>query len=89
MINIKYKNIGKSTKLFCEACENINYMELLYIFHSLDIFSVCVTKSNKEIIAVCPFCGKIKKVSLSFSQIKSRKFKDLYTVKPCELKERE
>ncbi len=89
MINIKYKNIGKSTKLLCEVCKNITSMELLYIFHSFNIFSVCITKSNEEIISICPFCGNIKNVSLSFSKLKSGKFNGLYSVKPCELKERD
>lgn len=88
MINIKYKNIGKTTKLFCHKCENVTNMELIYIYHSLDIISFSISKSNKELLAVCPFCGEIKKVVLSPSQLNFRKTDKLYIVKPDELKER-
>lgn len=88
MINIKYKNIGKTTKLFCKKCENIAHMELIYIYHSFDVASFSVAKRNKELLAVCPFCGEIKKVILSPSQLKLRKMDNLYIIKPDELKQR-
>ncbi|MBR4949707.1 MAG: hypothetical protein IKZ25_02910, partial [Clostridia bacterium] len=61
MINAKYKELGKSSELFCQSCENFSNMSLLYLYNSLEVFSLPIGKYNHKILAVCPICGKIKK----------------------------
>ncbi len=85
MINAKYKDMGKSTELFCDVCKSFSNMTLLYLYNSLEILTLPVGKYNHKILAVCPICGEIKKVDILYNQLEERKINGSYIIKPSEI----